>query len=117
MDLHVTWQSFASKENTCVVHAFLWDQDRVTAEVFINGLREAGYLVGDNEPYSGKAPQDFTIDHHAEPIGLPHVGVEIRQDLIHHDDGVERIAAVMQEVVGSAPAKVKPTDIAARKTV
>ena len=95
----------------------LWDQDRVTAEVFISGLRGAGYLVGDNEPYSGKAPQDFTIDHHAEPIGLPHVGVEIRQDLIHHDDGVERIAAVMQEVVGSAPARMKPTSIASRKTV
>ena len=95
----------------------LWDQDRVTSEIFVNDLRAAGYLVGDNEPYSGKAPQDFTIDHHAEPIGLPHVGVEIRQDLIHHEDGVERIAAVMQEVIASAPPRVKPTDIASRKTV
>lgn len=91
----------------------LWDKDRVTAEMFVNDLRESGYLVGDNEPYSGKAPQDFTIDHHAEPIGLPHVGIEIRQDLILHEDGVERIAAVLQKVIGSIPARLKPTDIAA----
>ena len=93
----------------------LWDKDRVTAEIFVQGLRDAGYLVGDNEPYSGKAPQDFTIDHHAEPIGLPHVGIEIRQDLIHHEDGVERIAEVMQKVIESVPARIKPTDIASRQ--
>ena len=58
----------------------LWDQDRVTAKIFVHDLREAGYLVGDNEPYSGKAPQDFTIDHHAERGNLPHVGIEIRQE-------------------------------------
>jgi predicted N-formylglutamate amidohydrolase len=93
----------------------LWDKDRVSAEIFIHGLRESGYLVGDNEPYSGKAPQDFTIDHHAEPIGLPHVGIEIRQDLIYHEDGVERIADVLRKVIESAPARIKPTDIATRQ--
>jgi predicted N-formylglutamate amidohydrolase len=95
----------------------LWDQDRATSELFVNGLRDAGYLVGDNEPYSGKAPQDFTIDHHAEPIRLPHVGVEIRQDLIHHEDGVERIAKVLGKVVAAAAARVQPTNIASRKSV
>ena len=93
----------------------LWDKDRVTAEIFVNDLREAGYLVGDNEPYSGKAPQDFTIDHHAEPIGIPHVGIEIRQDLIHHDDGVERIAATMHKIIASIPARLNPTDIASKQ--
>jgi len=89
----------------------LWDKDRVTAELFVHGLRDAGYLVGDNEPYSGKAPQDFTVDHHAEPIDLPHVGIEVRQDLIHHEDGVERIAEVMQKVIESVPARVNPAEI------
>jgi predicted N-formylglutamate amidohydrolase len=84
----------------------LWDKDRATAEFFVTKLREAGYLVGDNEPYSGMAPQDFTIDHHAEPNGLPHVGIEIRQDLIHHEDGVERIAEVMQKVIATLPKHV-----------
>jgi predicted N-formylglutamate amidohydrolase len=93
----------------------LWDKDRVTAEIFINDLRDAGYLVGDNEPYSGKALQDFTIDHHAESSGIPHVGIEIRQDLIHHQDGVERIADTMQAIIATVPARIKPTDIASRQ--
>ena len=41
-----------------------------------------GVIVGDNEPYSGKHPSDFTVDHHAEAEGLPHVSIELRQDLI-----------------------------------
>jgi predicted N-formylglutamate amidohydrolase len=91
----------------------LWDADPVSAQMFVHDLREAGYLVGDNEPYSGKAPQDFTIDNHAEPTGLPHVGIEIRQDLIHHDDGADKIAGVMQQVISSVSARLRPTEIAA----
>ena len=90
----------------------LWDKDRATAEVFIQDLRQAGYLVGDNEPYSGKAPQDFTIDHHAESIGIPHVGIEIRQDLIFRDDGVARLADLLQGVILSVQARVRPTPLA-----
>ena len=93
----------------------LWDKDRLTAEMFVNGLRDAGYLVGDNEPYSGKAPQDFTIDHHAEPIGLPHVGIEIRQDLIHHHDGVERIGGILHELILAIAARRNPASIASRQ--
>ena len=95
----------------------LWDTDRPTAEIFVNGLREAGYLVGDNEPYSGKAPQDFTIDHHAEAADLPHVGIEIRQDLVLHEDGVERIAAVMQDVIASVPPRITAAEVGARRSV
>jgi len=81
----------------------LWDKDETMREIFLEGLRGAGYQVGDNEPYSGKAPQDFTIDHHAEEINLPHVGIEIRQDLIDDDAGVAEIAKVMQRVIASIP--------------
>lgn len=89
----------------------LWDTDRVTAEVFIHDFRDAGYVVGDNEPYSGKAPQDFTIDHHAEAANLPHVGIEIRQDLIHHDYGVEKVAETMHKILETLPARITPTNI------
>ena len=83
----------------------LWDADRPTAEMFIDGFRKAGFKVGDNEPYSGKAPQDFTIDRHAEDAQLPHVGIEIRQDLIDHDAGISAIAAVMQKIIEPGLAK------------
>jgi len=92
----------------------LWDADRMTAEVFLHDLREAGFRVGDNEPYSGKAPQDFTIDRHAEAGGLPHVGIEIRQDLIDDDQGVAAIGAVLKRTIESLPVRLKPTDINSR---
>jgi predicted N-formylglutamate amidohydrolase len=93
----------------------LWDSDRLTAEIFIHDLREAGFHVGDNEPYSGKAPQDFTVDHHAEAGGLPHAGIEIRQDLINDEQGVSAICEVLQRVIASLPARRNPTDISTRR--
>ena len=93
----------------------LWDTDRVTAEIFLHDLREAGFHVGDNEPYSGKAPHDYTVDHHAEEIGLPHVGIEIRQDMIDDEHGVAAICEVLQRVIATLPARLNPTDISTRQ--
>ncbi len=84
----------------------LWDTDRRLSDLFLDDLREAGFEVGDNKPYSGKAPQDFTTDHHAQDIGLPHVGIEIRQDLIDDEAGVNEIAAVMHRIVESIPERI-----------
>ncbi|MEM6513265.1 MAG: N-formylglutamate amidohydrolase [Pseudomonadota bacterium] len=84
----------------------LWDKDEASARVLIRGLEDAGFLVGDNEPYSGKAPQDFTIDHHAEGGGLPHIALEIRQDLITHEDGQQRIAQLLHSIIGTMPQKL-----------
>lgn len=89
----------------------LSDTDRRIAEIMLKEFRDAGFLVGDNEPYSGKAPQDFTIDHHAEAAGLPHVGIEIRQDLIDNASGVARIAELLHPIIVSIPGKLYATDI------
>ena len=93
----------------------LWDKDPRIALPLIDALREAGYMVGDNEPYSGKAPQDFTIDHHAETAGLPHVGIEIRQDLIDDEPGVEQIGSALATAFDAIQARLFPTDIASRQ--
>lgn len=84
----------------------LWDKDERVKQIFLEGFRDAGYYVGDNEPYSGKAPQDFTIDHHAEEIGLPHVGLEIRQDLVDDAEGIAQIAGVMHKIIESIPERI-----------
>lgn len=81
----------------------LWDKDPRVADVLIRGLRDAGYHVGDNEPYSGRAPQDYTIDNHAEAAGLPHVGIEVRQDMIADPDGVDAIAARLKPLFERLP--------------
>ena len=93
----------------------LWDKDPTTARIFINKLTEAGFLVGDNKPYSGKDPEDFTLDYHAETIGLPHVGIEIRQDLINNDDGVMRISNTLQKVISSLVLTNKSNNIQIKK--
>jgi len=89
----------------------LWDKDSVTAKIFLTRLVEAGYVVGDNKPYSGKDPEDFTIDFHAESTGLPHVGIEISQNLINHDDGVERVSDILKEIISTYTKTSKPKNI------
>ena len=90
----------------------LWDTDKRLSDLFIKELDEAGFLVGDNEPYSGKAPQDFTIDYHAEANALPHVGIEIRQDLIDDEAGVAEIAELFRGIIRTIPARISaPTRI------
>ncbi len=60
---------------------------------------EPGLEVGDNEPYSITDDSDYTIPEHGERRGLPHIELEIRQDLIEHNAGqrawAERIARLL----------------------
>ena len=76
----------------------MWDRDPRIAVPLMNNLRRMdGVCIGDNEPYSGRHPHDFTIDHHAESAGLPHVGIEVRQDLVSDEKGARAWAAVLAE--------------------
>ena len=59
--------------------------------------RPEGFNIGDNQPYSGKHPADYTIDHHAEANGLPHVSIEVRQDLVDSEEGAERWADILEQ--------------------
>jgi predicted N-formylglutamate amidohydrolase len=77
----------------------LWDQDQDLHSHFVAGLQGEGYVTGDNQPYSGKAPADYTIDHHAETRSLPCVGIEIRQDLVSNAAGVARVANSLHRIV------------------
>ena len=78
----------------------LWDKDPRIPVPLLDALnRIDGVVVGDNEPYSGKHPHDFTIDHHAEAEGLAHVSIEIRQDLIESPDGVAHWGDILSEAL------------------
>jgi predicted N-formylglutamate amidohydrolase len=76
----------------------MWDKDPRIPVPLIRRLQGMdGVCVGDNEPYSGRHPHDFTIDHHAEPAGLPHVGFEVRQDLVKKEDGAREWAGILAD--------------------
>lgn len=79
----------------------LWDTDPRIPVPLMTALRELGASVGDNEPYSGRAPSDYTVDHHAEAAGLPHVSIEIRQDLVEEPAGATRWAALLGGALAS----------------
>ncbi len=74
----------------------LWDRDPRMAVPLLARLRaEPGLEVGDNEPYSGRHPADYTVDRHAESQGLPHVCIEVRQDQLLTAPGIERWAGIL----------------------
>ncbi|MDH3634537.1 MAG: N-formylglutamate amidohydrolase [Gammaproteobacteria bacterium] len=79
----------------------LWDKDpRIPVPLMANlRAHPEGFNIGDNEPYSGKHPADYTIDHHAEAAGLPHVSIEIRQDLVDTEEGAERWATILDDAL------------------
>jgi predicted N-formylglutamate amidohydrolase len=69
----------------------LWDRDPRMAVPLLERLRATGEVcVGDNLPYSGRHPADYTVARHAERVGLPHVCIEVRQDLIDTPAGAAR---------------------------
>jgi predicted N-formylglutamate amidohydrolase len=81
----------------------LWNQDERLARRLIDALSsEAGMLIGDNEPYSGRSLY-YTLDTHAGARGLLHAGIEIRQDLISSPEGVahwvKRLAAILEKIL------------------
>ncbi len=82
----------------------LWDQDGRIALPLLEALRaEAGLVVGDNEPYSAREPVGFTQWHHGHDPGLPHVAIELRQDLVGEDGGAagwaERLARLLRPIL------------------
>lgn len=79
----------------------MWDSDPRIALPLMEGLRRMdGICVGDNEPYSGRHPHDFTVDFHGERAGLPHVGIEVRQDLVRDEAGARQWAAILAAALG-----------------
>ena len=79
----------------------LWNRDpRLALPVLATLRADPALCVGDNEPYSGREV-GFTMDTHGGAAGLPHVEIEIRQDLIANEAGCEYWAAILGEVLVS----------------
>jgi predicted N-formylglutamate amidohydrolase len=81
----------------------LWDLDDRLARPTISALEaDEDIVVGDNEPYEG-ALEDDTMYHHGTMRGLPHMLVEIRQDLVANVAGeaawAERLARVLRPIL------------------
>jgi predicted N-formylglutamate amidohydrolase len=82
--------------------AVLYNRDRRFAGLVLDMLRrDSDLLIADNEPYFVSDDTDYTIPRHGEARGLPHVEIEIRQDLVSDDAGqaqwARRIARALRD--------------------
>ena len=61
----------------------MYRKDLRLGRALLELLRQDNSLhAGENEPYAISDATDYTIPVHGEARGIPHVGIEIRQDLI-----------------------------------
>jgi predicted N-formylglutamate amidohydrolase len=72
--------------------------------------REPGIVVGENEPYTGALEMD-SLYRHGTMNGLPHVLIEIRQDLIADEAGVALWSARIEGFLHDALAAMGPSDL------
>ena len=81
----------------------LWNRDGRLALPFMAALAARGDVtVGDNQPYSARNNFGYTVHRHGELRDLPHLLVEIRQDLIADAAGAVRWAAIVGDALAAA---------------
>ena len=89
----------------------LYNRDARLAHILLDLLRaEGGLVVGDNAPYAVGDFSDYTVPVHAEPRGLAHVEIEIRQDLIAEEAGQEAWAARLARLLPAADARLREAE-------
>jgi predicted N-formylglutamate amidohydrolase len=88
----------------------LWDKDGRLARPLMAALARAGFTVGDNEPYKGELENDCMYVH-GTGNGLPHVLIEIRQDLIATPGAAEAFAKRLKPIIDEALAEMGPPAI------
>jgi len=80
----------------------LWDKDDRLVKPFLRYFADDPDIkVGNNEPYSGELRGD-TMYHHATLRGLPHILIEIRNDLIRDADGQKQWAERLAPAIWTA---------------
>ena len=79
----------------------LYDRDTRLAAPLMTRLAQAGFVVGDNEPYRGALDGD-TLNTHGTRMGRPHVLIEMRQDLVADAEMAAAFALRLKPVLDAA---------------
>ena len=92
----------------------LWDRDGRLAQPLMERLRrEPDLVIGDNEPYTGALENDC-LYRHGTINGLPHVLIEVRQDLIADAAGIEHWGTRIARALRDAMQAMGPASILSR---
>ena len=78
---------------------------RLAAPLLQQLRRDARLNVGDNQPYAIEDGSDYTLPVHGEARGIPHLGIELRQDLVGDEAGqatwAGRLAVLLRQAAAS----------------
>ena len=90
-------------ESRAVEVGVLFNRDARLASALLELLRAEGdIVVGENAPYAVSDISDYGVPVHGEKRGLPHVEIEIRQDLIANAAGQAAWAARFARLLPAA---------------
>ena len=94
----------------------LYEHDDRLVQPLKDALRalRPGLVIGDNEPYAIVGPSDYSIPVHGQGRGLPHIEIELRQDLIAAHAGAEAWAATLALALDRVRAALPPPVIEKR---
>jgi len=77
-----------------------WHEDGRFARPVLERLAARGDVAfGDNVPYALEPGEDCTVPEHAMKRGLPHLQLEVRQDLVGDEKGAHRWADLVYDLV------------------
>ena len=77
----------------------LFDQAKAFGEALVERLRRPDLVVGANVPYQSSRDEDYAIPIYGDDRGIPAVLIELRQDLISHDDGAAQWASRLADAL------------------
>jgi predicted N-formylglutamate amidohydrolase len=99
-------------ESRAVQVGVLFNRDARMASALLRLLRAEGdIVVGENAPYAITDTSDYTAPVHGEKRGLPHVEIEIRQDLIADAAGQAAWAARFARLLPVADAELRASGV------
>ncbi|MBN9546605.1 MAG: N-formylglutamate amidohydrolase [Alphaproteobacteria bacterium] len=84
----------------------LYGRDGRLARPLMKHLAEAGFRVGDNEPYTGALEGD-TLDTHGTKTGHANVLIEMRQDFLESRQKAETFASRLKPILDAALADME----------
>jgi predicted N-formylglutamate amidohydrolase len=89
----------------------LYNRDPRLGRILLELLHAEGDLtVGDNAPYAVSDSSDYGIPMHGERRGIPHVEIEIRQDLIAEGSGQAEWADRFARLLTQADTKLRENE-------
>ena len=102
MSIHSFTQSLGGQERPW--HAgFLARKSQPTLDRLMQSIGRAApqFNLAQNEPYQIDASTDWFIPIHAEPRGLAHALIEIRNDQIAEPEGAEHWAGLLCDAISA----------------